>query len=127
MANTCTACGARPALSPLRAICDACVARVSAAVLDGADHAPQWPWKVRTQHRDHNSDAIARTHLDLGLAYLQMGLLPDALVETALAVVLHPVASVIEEAWPVLTDARLGTDVNAITAFAKVLSLRGTA
>ncbi len=56
-----------------------------------------------------------------------MGLLADALVETALAVVLQPVGPVIEEAWPVLTDARLCADVNAITAFAKALSLRGTA
>jgi hypothetical protein len=77
-------------VAPSRAICDACVARASVALLDGADHVAQ-------------------------------------LVETAVAVVLEPVGSVIEEAWPILTDARLCTDVNAIVAFAKVLSRRGTA
>lgn len=125
MAGTCSGCGATggAGTSPKRSLCDPCVCRISRFVLAGSENAALWPWVVQSPGRPAGStDASSRTHLDLGLAYLQMQLFEDALAEAALAVAMSPERAVIEEAWVILAEPRLAPELERLHALASALA-----
>lgn len=122
MHDRCRSCSASwyVQLAPAGDLCDGCVLRVCRCIAGGVDAAPSWPWRVRSVAS--MGEAEASTHLDLALAYVQMGLLGDALVEAAAAVIARADRDVISSAWRLIVDPRLCDDAERVYALARRLA-----
>lgn len=126
VAETCRGCGTPwvTLTSPAGDLCDDCVRRICRAI--GTDReAVAFVWSdTLRQARGEPSDAPS-VHLDLALAYSQMGLVEDAVLQAALAVRISAERWVINYAWPHIVDPRACPSVERVYQLARVLAAQG--